>query len=329
FFPPHPGDEGAQIGGLIACNAGGARAVKTGVIRNYVRGVEVVLPTGEVLRLGGGRLKDNVGYDLMNLIIGSEGTLGIITKAWIRLYPQMRYSATILIPFDSREDAFRLVPLILREGVIPIAIEFFGRDLAEKTAEYLGLSWPSTSGRYQLMLILAEQSEEALLDSCEKLLKLCEERFSAEPLLAETREEQGKILKIRSEMYNVLKNDSIDTLDVAVPPASMVRIIGKVEEIEKKYGIHLPIVAHAGDGNLHIQIMRVEGWSMEDYERIQDEIYDEVVRLGGAITGEHGIGYVKRKHLERYLDPRILKLMKAIKKLFDPNNILNPGKVLP
>ena len=130
-------------------------------------------------------------------------------------------------------------------------------------------------------------------------------------------------------MYNVLKNDSIDTLDVAVPPASMVRIIGKVEEIEKKYGIHLPIVAHAGDGNLHIQIMRVEGWSMEDYERIQDEIYDEVVRLGGAITGEHGIGYVKRKYLERYLDPRILKLMKAIKKLFDPNNILNPGKVLP
>ena len=131
------------------------------------------------------------------------------------------------------------------------------------------------------------------------------------------------------DRYNVLKNDSIDTLDVAVPPASMVEIIEKIEEIEKRYGIRLPVVAHAGDGNLHIQLMRVEGWSMKDYERIQEEIYDEAIRLGGSITGEHGIGYVKRKYLEKYLDPKILELMKAIKRAFDPNNILNPGKVLP
>ena len=177
------------------------------------------------------------------------------------------------------------------------------------------------------MLILAEQNEDVLLDSCEKLLKICEEQFSTEPLLAETREEQEKILKIRSEMYTVLKDDSVDTLDVVVPPASMVELIKAVEKLEKKYGVHLPAVAHAGDGNLHIQIMRVEGWNKEDYQRIRDEVYEKAVKLGGAITGEHGIGYVKRDCLAKYLDAKALELMRAIKRVFDPNNILNPGKL--
>ncbi|RLG11512.1 MAG: FAD-binding oxidoreductase [Thaumarchaeota archaeon] len=329
FFPPHPGDEGAQIGGLIACNAGGASAVKTGVMRNYVKGLEVVLPTGEILRLGGKIIKNNVGYDLMHLIIGSEGTLAIITKAWIRLYPGAGSTATILAPFNSRERALEIVPKILREGVTPIAIEFFERDLAEETARYLGLSWPCSAGEYQLMLVLAEGGEEALLAACEKLLEILEEYASAEPLLAETREEQERILKIRSEMYNVLKGDSVDTLDVAVPPASLAKLIEIVEAIEKKYGIHLPIVGHAGDGNLHIQIMRVDGWTMRDYERVVEELYEAAVGLGGVISGEHGIGYVKRKYLAKYLDPRALRLMREIKRVFDPNNILNPDKLFP
>ena len=329
FFPPHPGDEGAQIGGLIACNAGGARAVKTGVMRNYVKGLEAVLPTGEILRLGGKILKNNVGYDLMQLIIGSEGTLAIITKAWIRLYPRAGSTATILIPFNSREKALGIVPKILREGITPIAIEFFERDLAEETARYLGLSWPCSAGEYQLMLVLAEEGEEALLAACEKLLNILEECASGEPLLAETREEQERILRVRSEMYNVLKGDSIDTLDVAVPPASLAKLIEVVEAVEKKYGVHLPIVGHAGDGNLHIQIMRVDGWAMKDYERVVEELYEAAVRLGGVISGEHGIGYVKRKYLAKYLDPKALRLMREIKRVFDPNNILNPDKLFP
>ena len=179
------------------------------------------------------------------------------------------------------------------------------------------------------MLVLAEGGEEALLATCERLLSVSEEYASAEPLLAETREEQERILKVRSEMYNVLKSDSIDTLDVAVPPASLAKLIEVVEAVEKKYGVHLPIVGHAGDGNLHIQIMRVDGWAMKDYEMVVEELYEAAVRLGGVISGEHGIGYVKRRYLAKYLDPEALRLMREIKRVFDPNNILNPDKLFP
>ncbi|RLG96457.1 hypothetical protein DRO28_05575, partial [Candidatus Bathyarchaeota archaeon] len=153
FFPLHPGDEGAHIGGLIACNAGGVRAVKTGVMRNYVKGIEVVLPTGEILILGGKLVKNNAGYDLMQLIIGSEGTLGVVTKAWIRLQPRPQASATIIIPFEDRRKALEFVPKIFQIGVFPLAIEYVEKELADQTAKILGMSWPCKEGKYHLMLI--------------------------------------------------------------------------------------------------------------------------------------------------------------------------------
>ena len=329
FFPPHPGDEGAQIGGLLACNAGGVRAVKTGVMRNYVKGMEVVLPTGEILRLGGKLVKNNAGYDLMHLIIGSEGTLGIITKAWIRLQPKAVASATIIIPFRDRETALKTVPAIFHEGIIPLAIEYMERDLLEKTAEQLGLVWPCREGDHQLMLILAEASESALYDECEKLMNLCERLGSLEPLLAESSEEQGMLLKIRSEIYSALRSNVIDILDTTVPPAQLVELIKAVEKLGKKYNTYLPVFGHAGDGNLHIHIMREEGWTREMYDRLRDEIYEKTIELGGTITGEHGIGITRKKSLGKFLDKKALELMKAIKRVFDPNNILNPDKIFP
>jgi glycolate oxidase len=327
FFPPHPGDESAQIGGLIACNAGGVRAVKTGVMRNYVRGLEVVLPTGEIIMLGGKLLKNNAGYDLMQLIIGSEGTLGIITKAWIRLAPRPAASATIIIPFDNRRRAFELVPRIFQAGIIPLAIEYFEKSVMDLAAAEIGEKWPCNDGEYQLMIILAEQSEEALLKTCEVLLGLCEGAGSREPMFAESRREQDLILRIRSELYPVLKKTMYDTLDVTLPPASMAGFLDELDRIAGKYGVELPAIGHAGDGNLHVWINIREGWRPEDYEKIKEEVYDKVIELGGVITGEHGIGYVKRRDLQKYADPKVLELMKAIKRIFDPNNILNPDKI--
>jgi len=327
FFPLHPGDEGAHIGGLIACNAGGVRAVRTGVMRNYVKGIEVVLPTGEILCLGGKLVKNNAGYDLMQLIIGSEGTLGIIIKAWIRLQPRPQASATIIIPFEDERKALEFVPKIFQRGVFPLAIEYVEKELVDQTAEILGMSWPCKEGKYHLMLILAETSEEALLTECEKLMDLCEKVGVLEPIIAERRGEQAKILKIRSEIYSALKNELIDILDTTVPPSKMVDLIESVNKLAKKYETYIPAFGHAGDGNLHLHIMRKEGWGRDDYDRLRDEIYEKTIQLGGTITGEHGIGYVRRECFKKFVDRKALELMREIKRAFDPNNILNPDKI--
>ena len=329
FFPPHPGDEGAQIGGLIACNAGGARAVRTGVMRNYVKGLEVVLPTGEVLTLGGKLVKNNAGYDLMQLIIGSEGTLAVITKAVIRLYPGFAATATLVVPFNSRHDAVRAAPRIMQSGIVPLAIEYVERELVEKSASMLGLEWPCREGTAYLIVILAEQSEDALYDQCEKLMEVCEKEGGLEPLIADRREDQERILKIRSEIYTALKPETIDILDVAVPPSAVGILMDRIDEIAKRYGTWVPVYGHVGDGNLHPHIMRVEGWSPELYEDLREEIYRAAIELGGTITGEHGVGAIRRKYLGLCLSKKEIELMRQIKRLFDPNNILNPGKVLP
>ncbi|MBS7642587.1 MAG: FAD-binding oxidoreductase [Candidatus Bathyarchaeia archaeon] len=329
FFPPHPGDEYAQIGGLIACNAGGARAVRTGVMRNYVRGIEAVLPTGDVLKLGGKLLKNNTGYDIMQLIVGSEGTLAVITKAFIRLYPKLPFSITMVVPFDSRSKALKTVPAIMKSGITPLALEYVERIPVELSASRLGLEWPCRDGEAFLIIILAEQDEDYLYRLCEKLLDICLEFGSFEPIVAERRDEQDRILKIRSEIYTALKPGMVDILDVTVPPASIGLLMDRVEEIARSYGTYLPAYGHAGDGNIHVHIMREEGWDTRIYDDIRDRIYSVALELGGVITGEHGIGFVRKSSLLRFSNPVYIDLIRRIKQIFDPNNILNPDKLLP
>jgi len=330
FFPPHPGDEGAQLGGLIACNAGGARAVKTGVMRNYVKGVEVVLPTGEILTLGGKLLKNNLGYDLMQLIIGSEGTLGIITKAWVRLSPKQLFYATLIIPFNHREKALKIAPKILQSGISPLAIEYVERELVEQTAKELNLNWPCGEGLHQLIIILEESSEEALLQHCEKLLTLSKEYEALEPIIAERSEEQKQILKIRSEIGLILLKDTIDILDISVPPSALSSLIEEAEKLAQMIGLKIALLGHAGDGNIHLHILKTEGSNIQKrYEEYKTKIYQKAIEFGGTITGEHGIGCIKKPYFVQFVDENTLKVMKAIKRLFDPNNILNPGKILP
>ncbi len=329
FFPPHPGDEGAQIGGLIATNAGGSRAIKYGVMRNYVRGLEVVLPTGEILSLGGKLLKDNTGYDLMQLIIGSEGTLCVITKAVIRLFPKSKFMITLIVPFNNRSDALKAVPEILRSGSMPLAIEYVQIKEIMKAAEHLNENWPVQRGEAQLIIILDGISQEELLSACEEISRRCESHNAIDVMLAESSEEQNRILRIRSNIYTALKPDMIDILDVAVPPRSLEKLMNQVDEIAAKYGVYLPTYGHAGDGNLHVHIMKEDVKDLDMAKRIKNEVYKIAISLGGVITGEHGIGKLRIENLASILDSKHIEIMKSIKKIFDPNNILNPHKVLP
>ncbi len=328
FFPPHPGDEGAQIGGLIATNAGGVRAVKYGVMRNYVKGVEVVLPTGEVLNLGGKLIKDNTGYDLLHLIIGSEGTLCVITKAIIKLHPKSKFTATVVVPFNSRHVALQSVRNILLSGVIPLAIEYVELSEINLSAAHLNEKWPVQAGKVQLLIILIGESEEELLQACEKVSASCGEECVEEPLLAETRDEQERILKIRSNIYTALKPRLVDILDVTVPPSKLEELMDALEKIAAKHSVHFPVYGHAGDGNLHVHIMKEEDKDSDYISKVKKEIYEAGIRMGGVITGEHGIGAIRTQELALTTSQKELSLMRGIKSLFDPNNIMNPGKVI-
>ena len=329
FFPLHPGDESAQVGGLVACNAGGARAVKYGVMRSYIKGIEAVLPTGELLSLGGELLKDNTGYDLMHLIIGSEGTLAIVTKAVLRLFAPGAASATMVIPYSNRHDAINTVPAILQSGITPLAIEYMDLGIAERSAENLGLEWPCRAAPAYLMIILEGKSEEEVHSLCEEIAAICEKCNGLEPVIGQTKKEQEKVLRIRSNIYPSLKRDMADALDIAVPPASMGKLMDAIDRIAERFGTKIPTCGHAGDGNLHPSLMKdlLDG----DGDRLKQAkraIYEEAAGLGGIMTAEHGLGRIRLPDLDIFLDEKKLDLMRGIKKVFDPNGILNPGCVI-
>ncbi len=326
-FPPHPGDEGAQLGGLVACNAGGTRAVKYGVVRNYVKGLEVVLPTGEIVNMGGKLLKNNTGLDLMHLIIDSEGILGIITRVILRLYPKFAGPATLVVSFDDRHSAIRTVPKILQAGVIPMAIEYVDRDLMEATARYLGTNWPVTRGQSHLITIVTGTDDNDVYEQCQKISEICEANGAVDTLIAESREEQAHILRIRSEESMTYKAQLSEILDITVPPAVVGEMMDEVDRLALEYKTTIPMVAHAGDGNFHPHLMlelKQRGVSTE----VKRKIYGKAVELGGVISGEHGIGKTKRQELEMCLDPKSLELMRGLKKLFDPNDILSPDSAI-
>ncbi|MBN1856369.1 MAG: FAD-binding protein [Dehalococcoidia bacterium] len=326
-FPPHPGDEGAQVGGLVACNAGGTRAVKYGVVRNYVKGLEVVLPTGEIVTMGGKLLKNNTGLDLMQLIIDSEGILGIITKVILRLYPKFAGPATLVVSFDDRHAAIRSVPKILQAGVIPMAIEYVDRDFMEATAQYLGTTWPVTKGVAHLIIIITGTSDDDVYEQCEKASEICEKNGSVDTLMAESRDEQAHILHIRSECSMTYKAEIAEILDVTVPPAAIGDLMDEIDRLSTEYNTKIPMVAHAGDGNFHPTLMlelKDRGLSKE----VKHKVYRRAIELGGVISGEHGIGKTRLGEIDMCLDEKSLELMRGLKKLFDPKGVLSPDSAI-
>ncbi|HHE41579.1 MAG TPA: FAD-binding protein, partial [Dehalococcoidia bacterium] len=323
LFPPHPGDEGAQLGVLVACNAGGTRAVKYGIVRNYVKGLEVVLPTGEVVRMGGKLLKNNTGLDLMHLLIGSEGILGVITKVILRLYPKFAGPMTLVVSFDDRHAAIRAVPRILQAGVIPMAIEYVDHALMEDTAAYLNTRWSASKGAAHLIVIVTGTTEDDLYQQSESISGICEQLGSVDTLMAESRDEQARILHIRSEVSMVYKAETAEILDVTVPPAAVEEMMNEVDRLAAEYRTKIPMVAHAGDGNFHPYLM----FDLKErglHKEVKRKIYAKAVELGGVISGEHGIGKTRLDEIGMCLDPKSLELMRGLKRLFDPNGVLSP-----
>jgi glycolate dehydrogenase FAD-linked subunit len=327
-FPPHPGDENAQVGGLAATNAGGSRAVRHGVMRSQVRGMEVVLPTGEILNLGGRLHKDNVGYDLMQLIIGSEGTLAVITKVILRLYPKPGATITLIVPYNNRHDALSSVPKILHSST-PLAVEYVERELVERSAKRLNANWPVKTGRSHLIIIMAEPSRDQVLSESLKVAKICQEDTTYETFVAEAKSDQDNILRIRSDIYFALKSETMDLLDITVPTAELEKVMEAIEDVATRRAAVLQVFGHAADGNLHVHIMKKEGEDAKYVEDLRSEIYEIAMRAGGVITGEHGIGKIRAKKLESLMTSKEFELMKSIKRTFDPDGILNPGTKIP
>ena len=336
FFPPHPGDETATVGGVIATNAGGARAVKYGVIRHFIRGLEVVLPDGEIVTLGGKFLKNSSGYNLMHLMIGSEGTLGIVTQAVISLMPPPKVMYTLVAPYDDLHDAIRTVPAIIKSKVVPMAIEFSDRTSLTLSARFLGTTWPFSEGEAQLMMIVDGSSFEEVADVAEVIHTICLKHGALDVLVADTPAKQRDILKIRSSIYEAMKAHMIEILDITVPRAEIARFVWEVQRIAQTYGTWLPTYGHAGDGNVHVNIMRSR-WEDGEWREIEDwqgkygplskALHDLGKRYSGICSGEHGIGLVKKPYLGDFLDGKQIELMRRIKRSFDPNRILNPGKI--
>ncbi|KXB08652.1 hypothetical protein AKJ56_00650 [candidate division MSBL1 archaeon SCGC-AAA382N08] len=328
-FPLHPGDDGAQIGGLVANNAGGAKAVKSGEMRNFVKGLKVVLPSGEIIETGGNVVKDNTSASkLMHLFIGTEGIFGIIAEATLKVVSGENETATMVLPFDDRYEALEKIPSILRCKTVPQGLEYVERRSIEKSAEHLGKTWPISNGEAFLILIFSEPTKDVLYSAMEDISKIFEKSGDMEPLLAEYSDEEEKILEIRSGLYSSLQPDLYEDLDVCVPVGNLSEFLKKLENISEKYETYFHPYGHAGDGNLHIHIMKNNEWSEEKYESIVKEIYKAGVSLGGTITGEHGIGELKKKYLSMNMSSGSFEVLKDLKKTLDPNLILNPGKVV-
>ena len=330
FFPPKPGDVGAVVGGIIACNAAGARAVKYGVTRNFVKGLEVVLPTGEIVTFGGKLIKNAMGLDLLHLMIGSEGALGVITKAVFRFIPKPTYSCTLIASFNERLEAMKVAPLLALQMIIPLAGEYLDHDLCELSAKYLGTEWPAKKGNAHIFYICIGETEDDVYSQAEAIAKICEENGAIDVLMAETRAEQDNILKIRGEIASAQKaEDSVgDFLDICVPPASLTELMERILEIEKKYDTRIPVTGHSVDGNLHPTPLK-ELADRGLLEKVKEDIYKETIRLGGVISGEHGLGTIRLHNASLWPDSKMWELMRGIKKAFDPNNILNPHRVFP
>jgi len=336
FFPPHPGDEGATMGGVIAANAGGARAVKYGVIRNFVRGLEVVLADGTITTMGGKLMKSSTGYSLLNLMIGSEGTLGIVTKAIISLSPEPGAMYTLVAPFGDLHTAIKTVPSIIRNRILPMAVEFVERDSITVTEDFMNKKWPCANGFADLMIIIDGSNEDEVMAQAERVADLCTAGGALDVFVADTKEKQRTILELRSNIYEAMRANMLEILDVTVPRAVIAEFVGAIHEIERELCMWLPTFGHAADGNVHTNIMKarwnngvwteIPGWR-ESYPIARQRIHDSGRKFGGIVSGEHGIGIVKKEYLGDFLDGSQMRLMREIKRLFDPRGVLNPGKI--
>ena len=325
-FPVHPGDEGAQMGGMAVTNAGGARAVRHGVMRKHILGVTAVLPNGEVLELGGKLIKNNAGYNLTQLLLGSEGTLAIVTNVVLKIFPKDKATATIVAPFEKIQDACHAVTDILKSGYTPLAVEYMDKRLFVDTAKMLGLTWQAKDGSADLLIILSERTEQQLYDAVRAINAICKENKALPCLFAGKDKEQEELLLVRSQHYELIKDEICDSFDMAVPVSHVSDFILRLKELVAEYHTGTNVIAHIADGNVHNDILYLPDGSIPGYaDELKHKMYDICYSYGGTVTGEHGIGKIRVEELKAQKPAAELALMKGIKDVFDPKGIMNPG----
>ncbi|HPF89220.1 MAG TPA: FAD-linked oxidase C-terminal domain-containing protein, partial [Flavobacteriales bacterium] len=336
YYAPDPSSKGScTIGGNLAENAGGPRAVKYGVTRDNVLNLEVVLPSGEVIWTGANTLKNATGYDLTRLMVGSEGTLGIITKAVLRLLPLPKASRLMLVPFDSAIRACEAVSAVFRAGITPSALEFMERDAIDFTLAHVEGITIQVPDAVQAHLLIEVDGlhEEVLLRECEMILQVVEAHGCGEVLFAETSAEVDALWRLRRNVAVAVKAHTVyKEEDTVVPRYALPQLLAGVKAIGREYGFRSICYGHAGDGNLHINILKdglSDAFWKEELPKAIRELFTLTVSLGGTLSGEHGIGLVQRPYMDIAFDRAQLELMRGIKRVFDPLGIMNPGKVLP
>ncbi|HEY5270958.1 MAG TPA: FAD-linked oxidase C-terminal domain-containing protein [Anaerolineales bacterium] len=333
FYPPDPSSiRHSTIGGNIACNAGGPRCLKYGVTGDYVLGLTVVLADGRVLHTGGKLIKDVVGYDLTALFTGSEGTLGVITEALLRLIARPIFARTALVEFTALEDASRTVNAILSAGIVPAALELMDETAIACIEEALHLGLPLDVEA--ILLVETDGADEAsVLREIEAVAKICQESGARQVKVAKDEAERANLWQARRSVSPALARKAPNKLgeDITVPRSAIPEAVRRLKAISAKYGLPIVIFGHAGDGNLHPNLLfdkrDPEQWAK--VEQMAAEEFALALELGGTLSGEHGVGALKRPYMEQALGPVSLEVQKRIKAALDPVNILNPGKVFP
>lgn len=333
FYPPDPASKGSCfIGGNIAENSGGPKAVKYGVVKDYVLNLEMVLPNGEIIWTGANVLKNATGYNLTQLVVGSEGTLGVVTKIVLRLIPHPQHDLLMLVPFKSATQACEAVNAVFQAGIIPSAMEFMERDAIEWTKRFVETNLEVADDTEAHLLIEVDgNDEEALMKQMESITGILQQFSIGEILFAETADQKASLWKLRRTVAEAVKQNSVyKEEDTVVPRAELPALLNGVKSIGRKYGFNSVCYGHVGDGNLHVNVIKGdlcdEDWSEKLPMGIR-EIFQLCVKLGGTLSGEHGIGWVQKPYMDIAFNETQIKLMKQIKDVFDPNGILNPGKI--
>lgn len=330
FYPPDPASkEFSTLGGNVAECAGGPRCVKYGVTKDYVLGLELVTPTGDVIRTGGKTLKNVVGYDLTKLFVGSEGTLGIVTGIILKLLPKPAAKKTMLVQFETIDGAAQSVAAIIGAKIIPTTLEFMDAATIDCIRDASNIPLPASC---RAVLIIEVDGDQHVLDGqAERILQIIQPFGILDTRIAETDEESEEIWQVRRIVSPSLRKVNPDKFneDIVVPRSKVPDMIRALEKIAEDYGVPIVNFGHAGDGNIHVNVMvdLKESGMEEKIEKVMDEVFSAAVKLRGSISGEHGIGTSKAKYLNMELDSSTIAYMKLIKKTLDPNNILNPGKI--
>lgn len=333
LYAPDPGEKSASVGGNVMTNAGGMRAVKYGVTRDYVRGLEVVLADGSVLTLGGKTSKNSSGYSLKDLIVGSEGTLAVVTKITMKLLPKPRAMTSLLIPFTTLKDALTLVPKIMRLPAVATTIEFMEKEVIQDAQDYLGKDFPNKEFNAYLIVSYSANTPEEMQAMIHDCAELALQEGAEDVFISDTEERQSSIWDARGAFLEAIKNSTtqMDECDVVVDIDKVTDFCQFARDLSIQEDIRIRSFGHAGDGNLHIYVLKdalpEDEWQRK-VARCMDALYAKAAAMKGQVSGEHGIGHAKRDYLKQSLDPVQIELMKRIKAAFDPNGILNPGKVI-